>query len=162
MDLRKDFRFRSVSGTVPQPPASNLLGPLGMLKGVWKGRGFNQIWRPFHVDPTAIPPQPPPTDPAIPQDRFLELNETLETLEFVEIPGDVPNRGLVQPDINVHALRYLQQVQDAHVVGSDGNLAGLHVEPGFWIHVPSTTHRDQSDKYQAIPDWQPRRPDQFP
>jgi hypothetical protein len=129
MDLRKDFRFRSVSGTVPQPPASNLLGPLGMLKGTWKGRGFNQIWRPFH----ATPPVPAA------QDRFLELNETLEILEFVEIPGDVPNRGLVQPDINVHAIRYLQQVQDAHVVGADGNLAGIHVEPGFWIHVPSTT-----------------------
>jgi hypothetical protein len=129
MELHKDFRFRSVSGTVPQPPASNLLGPLGMLKGTWKGRGFNQIWRPFHAKP------PAPAN----QDRFLELNETLETLEFTEIPGDIPNRGLVQDDINVHALRYLQQIQDAHVVGSDGNLAGIHVEPGFWLHVPSTT-----------------------
>jgi hypothetical protein len=126
MDLNADFRFRAVSGKPPdQAPASNLLGPLAMLKGVWKGRGFNQIWRPFQL-PTS--------------DRFLELNETVETLEFVEIPGDIPNRGLLQPDINVHALRYLQQVQDAHVVDSNGNLAGIHVEPGFWVHVPSTTN----------------------
>jgi hypothetical protein len=126
MDLHKDFRFRAVSGKPPeQLPASNLLGPLSMLKGVWNGRGFNQIWRPFQ--------------PALGSDRFLELNETLETLEFVEIPGDIPNRGLLQPDINVHALRYLQQVQDAHVVAGDGNLAGIHVEPGFWVHVPQTS-----------------------
>jgi hypothetical protein len=127
MDLKADFRFRAVSGRPPdQPPASNLLGPLAMLKGVWKGRGFNQIWRPFEL--------------AKGSDRFLELNETVEQLEFVEIPGDIPNRGLLQPDINVHALRYLQQVQDAHVVDSGGNLAGIHVEPGFWVHVPSTSN----------------------
>lgn len=126
MDLKAEFRFRAVSGKPPaQLPASNQLGPLSMLKGVWKGRGFNQIWRPF--------------EKASGSDRFLELNETLETLEFVEIPGDIPNRGLIQADINIHALRYLQQVQDAHVVDSSGNRAGIHVEPGLWVHVPKTS-----------------------
>ena len=126
MDLKADFRFNAVSGKPPeQLPASNQLGPLAMLKGLWKGHGFNQIWRPF--------------ERAKGSDRFLELNETLETLEFIEIPGNIPNRGLLQPDINVHALRYLQQVQDAHVVDSSGNFAGIHVEPGLWIHAPKTS-----------------------
>jgi hypothetical protein len=39
----------------------------------------------------------------------------------------------VQPDINLHGLRYLQQVTDA-VTNS-----GIHVEPGLWLHVPETT-----------------------
>jgi hypothetical protein len=54
--------------------------------GRWPIRGFNQIWRPFNGS----------------QDRFLELNETLE---FDEIPGDIPNRGFLQADINLHDIR---------------------------------------------------------
>jgi hypothetical protein len=139
MDLEKTFRFTSVSRPVvphEHTPPSNLLGPLGVLRGTWKGRGFNQIWRPFFVDPTA-PPTVPPTPAG--QDRFLELNETLETLTFEEIPGDVPNRGFLQSDINLHGLRYLQQVQDANALGPNGELAGIHVEHGMWLTVPTTT-----------------------
>ncbi|HVO45824.1 MAG TPA: heme-binding protein [Steroidobacteraceae bacterium] len=127
MDLLKEFRFTSVSGHFSPKPASNLLGPLGMLKGAWKGQGFNQIWRPFNGGPPG-------------QDRFLELNQTHESLVFEEIPGDIPNRGLLQTDINLHGLRYLQQVQDANVLGPNGALAGIHVEPGLWLHVPATTN----------------------
>ena len=83
---------------------ANPIGPLAGLRGVWKGHGFNQIWRPFHGS----------------QDHFLELNETNETLQFEEIPGDIPNRGLLQADINLHGLRYLQQIQDANVLGPNG------------------------------------------
>jgi len=127
MELRKEFRFTSVSGHVPPPPVSNLLGPLAALSGTWKGQGFNQIWRPFQGGPAG-------------QDRFLELNQTIETLQFEEIPGDIPNRGLLQADINLHGLTYLQQVQDANVVGPNGELAGIHVEPGIWVTVPPTTN----------------------
>lgn len=127
MELRKEFSFTSVSRRVPQTPGSNLLGPLAILKGTWKGQGFNQIWRPFQGGPAG-------------QDRFLELNETLETLEFEEIPGDIPNRGFLQPDINLHGLRYLQQIQDANVLGPNGELAGIHVEHGMWLSVPATTN----------------------
>jgi len=70
------------------------------------------------------------------------LNETIETLEFDEIPGDIPNRGLLQADINLHGLRYLQQIQDAHVLGPNGQLAGIHVEPGIWVSVPMTENPD--------------------
>lgn len=126
MQLHEKFRFTSVSRHIPPLPATNLLGPLAVLKGTWKGQGFNQIWRPFHGGPPG-------------QDRFLELNQTVETLQFEEIPGDIPNRGLLQADINLHGLTYLQQIQDAVVVGPNGELAGIHVEPGIWVTVPPTT-----------------------
>ena len=122
------FNFRAVNAapyTNADFPAP--LGPLADLPGRWSGRGFNQIWRPFHGS----------------QDRFLELNETLETLEFEAIPGDIPNRGLLQADINLHGVRYLQQIQDAHVLGPNGKLAGIHIEPGIWLSTPptdATTH----------------------
>src|SRR5258708_747215 len=107
-------------------PIANPLGPLALLPGTWKGRGFNQIWRPFFGGPPG-------------QDRFLELNETAEVLQFVEIPGDIPNRGLLQADIALHGCTYLQKVNDAHVLNS-GKPAGIHIEPGIWVSVPNTTN----------------------
>lgn len=123
MEILQDFVLTSVSGRIPQAEPAPL-GPLAGLVGTWKGRGFNQIWRPFHGS----------------QDRFLELNETIETLEFNRIPGDIPNRGLLQDDINLHGVRYLQQIQDAHVLGPNGKPAGIHIEPGLWISAPQTTN----------------------
>lgn len=86
MDLKKEFRFTSVSGHVPPRPASNQLGALAALAGVWKGHGFNQIWRPFHdtSQPEAGKPK---------QDRFLELNQTIGTLEIAAVPGNIPSRA---------------------------------------------------------------------
>jgi hypothetical protein len=97
------------------------LGPLAQLPGRWEGTGFNTIWRPLH-------------DPAHPEQRhFLELNLTVETLEFDRIGGQIPNRGLLQPDLIMFGLHYLQQVSD-----NFGN--GLHIEPGVWLNVPATTN----------------------
>jgi hypothetical protein len=98
---------------------ANPLGPLAELPGKWVGKGFNQIWRPFH---------------GASSDRFLELNLTEETLEFSENVGAIPNRGLLQADIELAGIHYLQQVKDV--------LAGvaIHVEPGFWVTVPLTTN----------------------
>jgi hypothetical protein len=123
MELLAEFRLTSVSGKIAQL-APNPFAPIEGLIGTWKGRGFNQIWRPFHGT----------------QDRFLELNETIETLQIEQIPGDIPNRGLLQADINLHGLRYLQQIQDAHVLGPNGKLAGIHIEPGLWLTTPATTN----------------------
>lgn len=124
LDL-ENFRIASVSGKIEVPPARlrlpSKLGPLSELPGTWEGTGFNQIWRPFHGS----------------QDRFLELNETLEVLQFIEIPGDIPNRGLLQMDINLHGATYLQKINDANVK-EGGKPAGLHVEPGLWLNVPAT------------------------
>jgi len=121
-----DFRITPVSGEIhalDALAATNPLGLLAELRGTWKGRGFNQIWRPFHGT----------------QDRFLELNETEEVLQFVEIPGDIPNRGLLQQDIELHGLTYLQKINDANVK-KNGKPAGIHIEPGIWIRIPATTN----------------------
>jgi hypothetical protein len=127
-----DFRITPVSGQIGPTVSlaaraalapSDPLGPLAGLRGTWRGTGFNQIWRPFHGT----------------QDRFLELNETTEILQFVEIPGDIPNRGLLQEDITLHGLTYLQKINDANVV-QNGRPAGIHIEPGIWLSVPVTTN----------------------
>ncbi len=83
---------------------------------------------------------------------FLELNETTETLEFDIIPGDNPKRGLLQADINLHGIRYLQQIKDAHVLGSNGLHAGIHVEPGLWLTIPFTTNPNDPQTVARIGD----------
>jgi hypothetical protein len=122
MQLEHDFRFEpvpAIEDPVTQPFAKidDPLGPLVTLAGTWKGHGFNTIWRPHHKV----------------QDRFLELNLTSETLEFDEIAGEIPNRGLDQKDINMFGLHYLQQISDSVLD------AGIHIEPGIWATVPKTT-----------------------
>jgi hypothetical protein len=98
--------------------AVNPLGLLAALPGKWVGKGFNQIWRPFHGT----------------SDRFLELNLTKETLEFSQGVGVIPNRGLLQPDVELAGIHYLQQVKDV-LAG-----VGIQVEPGFWVTIPLTTN----------------------
>jgi hypothetical protein len=107
-----------------QPP----LGPLAGLVGRWIGEGFNVIWRPKH-----IPERPE-------QNHFLELNRTIEQLDFEKIPGEIPNRGLLQKDLNLHGLRYLQQISDANVLDLHGNHKGQHLEPGVWVFALKTSH----------------------
>src|SRR5271165_631628 len=123
MELSPDFSFQPVPALAnliqqPFPEVASPLGPLAGLVGKWSGRGFNVIWRPNHTAG---------------QDRFLELNVTSEQLEFTPIPGSIPNRGLLQPDINMFGLTYLQQISDANLK------AGLHIEPGIWVVIPKTT-----------------------
>jgi hypothetical protein len=96
------------------------LGPLDPLAGTWTGTGFNTIWRPHF--------------PSNQSDRFLELNLTNETLAFTPISGAIPNRGLLQADMSMFGLTYMQQISDA------SNGAGLHIEPGIWAVVPETTN----------------------
>ena len=95
------------------------LGPLEALVGGWRGRGLNAIWRPHFPDS--------------PQDRFLELDLTAEDLTFSRIHGPIPNRGLLQADIFMFGLTYMQQIAD-FVSGR-----GLHIEPGIWAAAPETT-----------------------
>src|SRR5260370_1761908 len=98
MEIKRGFVLASVSRPIHKLPTDAELGPLAALVDLqnhpttWQGRGFNQIWRPFFGT----------------QDRFLELNETIEQLEFDDIPGHIPNRGFLQADINLRGLRYLQ------------------------------------------------------
>ena len=133
-----DFRIMPVSGRpIPAGPlgaraAGAPQDPLGSLADLrdstWRGAGFNQIWRPFD----GLQSQPP-------QDFFLELNETSEILQFVEIQGDIPNRGLLQADITLHGLTYLQRISDVNVL-QDGKPTGIHIEPGIWVRIPNTTN----------------------
>ncbi len=131
MQLKPGFAF------VPLPPipeakaaaasafSDSPYGPLAQLPGHWAGTGFNMIWRPFH-DPTGH------------TDHFLELNLTNETIDFALIEGPIPNRGLLQPDIAMYGVTYLQQISDA-TLSTPGNIVGLHAEPGIWATVPATS-----------------------
>jgi hypothetical protein len=120
-----DFVFRGVhdQADVAAAQPADPLGPLAQLPGTWTGHGFNTIWRPHHPDS--------------PQDRFLELNLTTETIVFSEINGPIPNRGLLMADMDMFGLTYMQQISET----STG--AGLHIEPGIWANVPPTTNPNE-------------------
>ena len=104
----------------PLGPLADLPGP-GDTPGTWVGHGFNAIWRPHRLTSG--------------QDRFLELNLTDDKLVFTRINGDIPNRGLDMPDINMHGVTYMQQINEA------GNpAAGCTSNPasGRWYPRPAT------------------------
>ena len=105
-----------------QPPVADY-GLLAGLEGTWTGDGFNAIWRPNLLSSG--------------QDRFLDLNVTRETLAISEIQGPIPNRGLLQPDLFMAGLSYLQQISDANLEPPND---GLHLEPGVWLNIPATTN----------------------
>jgi hypothetical protein len=100
--------------------AADPLGPLAGLAGNWTGQGFNVIWRPHPLKPSG-------------QDRFLELNVTSEQLDFGPALRGIPNRGLLQPNISLAGLNYLQQIADANTNTNQ------HFEPGLWVTVPTTS-----------------------
>ena len=117
----ENFKLAHVSGIIAPAVAAQLLDPLNLLTGTWKGTGFNQIWRPAQA-----------------QDRFLELNETIETLTLTDIGNNIANRGLLtQPDIVLHGLSYTQQIADANVK-TNGQPTGIHFEPGLWLNIPAS------------------------
>jgi hypothetical protein len=107
------------TATAPAPEVTTDLGPLQLLVGNWVGQGFNNIWRPFHGPGS---------------DHFLELNLTNENLAFTEINGSIPNRGLLQPDIMMVGINYVQQIMDQNT------LEPLHFEVGMWVNIPATTN----------------------
>jgi hypothetical protein len=125
MNQATRFVFQPLDNDEGSPSAfavSAGLGPLAGLAGTWSGQGFNAIWRPHRGS----------------SDHFLELNVTNDQIALQVINGQIPNRGLLTPQIFMHGLTYLQQISDANV-SVNGIPAGLHIEPGVWINVPSTT-----------------------
>jgi hypothetical protein len=143
------FEFGAVppilhSGKLPAPPPApppSPLGPLAAFVGEWIGTGFNTIFRPdSSTTPTPMPGPITTTDPA---DNVLELNLTTESLTFSQALGVVPNRGFsAQADISLDGVPYLQAINDVTAVDrNDPNSkpVGIHVEPGLWMAVPSTT-----------------------
>ncbi len=120
-EKRTGFRAGGPVGT-----QNHDLGLLQELQGSWRGHGFNLTARPFFE---ATPP------------FFLEINATLETLDFTAISGSIPNRGSIQPDLFLNGIRYLQQVTD---LATD---TGIHIEPGIWLRVPATNPPPAQDVY---------------
>jgi len=125
ISLPSDFKFGEVLAsprvTGPAPPTPSL-GPLAAFVGNWSGHGFNTIFR--------------PQQPSTGTDNILELNLTSENLSFSPALGSVPNRGLLQPDVFLNGVPYLQVISD---VTNPAQPVGIHVEPGIWIAVPATT-----------------------
>src|SRR6185437_8800096 len=69
-------------------------------------------------------------------DNILELNPTEETLEFSDALGSIPNRGMVQGDVFLNGIPYVQKIND---VSDPAHPVGIHFEPGVWLSVPPTT-----------------------
>src|SRR5271166_3308072 len=130
--LPKNFEFRAVPSNRFRPEAQPVasLGPLASFTGTFTGHGFNTIFRPQSTQT----PTPLPT--LVGGDNVLELNLTSETLTFSQSLGAVPNRGMVQGDIFLNGVPYLHTVSD---VTDPKNPVGIHVEPGLWMAVGSTT-----------------------
>jgi hypothetical protein len=134
-----DFRFDEVSSLTTQRVISSTvpsLGPLAAFAGTFRGRGFNQIFRPdSSTTPTALP------SPVTGSDNVLELNLTEETLAFSPSLGTVPNRGFGQGDIFLNGVPYLQTINDVTVPSQP---VGIHFEPGLWMSVPETVDPSES------------------
>lgn len=136
------FRFREVSNRTERRAAvtpTAPLGPLAAFTGTFRGSGFNTIFRPdSDKTPTGLP-----TPLAGPSDNVLELNLTQETLSFSPSLGDVPNRGTgTQADAFLNGVPYVQAIQDVTIPSQP---AGIHFEPGLWMHVPGTTTPDEGE-----------------
>lgn len=125
-----------IANLPPVPPPD--LGPLAAFVGAWKGNGFNTIFRPD----SAQTPTPLPTPAG--GDNVLELNLTAESMSFSPSLGSVPNRGMVQGDVFLNGVPYLQAISDV----TTGQPIGIHVEPGIWIAVPSTS--DPAEPTQTL------------
>ncbi len=114
-------------------PAEPDLGGIAGFIGTFRGNGLNTIFRPqdFAVTPTPLP------NPATgPDDNILEINLTEETLSFSTALGSIPNRGMVQGDVFLNGIPYLQTIND---ISDPANPVGIHFEPGVWLSVPATT-----------------------
>ena len=122
------------------------LGPLDLLAGRWtnpnedtsffRGRGWNMIALPFGGEAGDF-------------DYRMLVNQYNEVLEFSDVIGPVPNRGLNKPndvatDQTIFALDYQQAINQIAVDDSSPTTgedivfppgAGIHHEPGFFLHI---------------------------
>ncbi len=134
VSLPSSFRYGEVSSLTAFKKFSSSapsLGPLADFTGTFMGNGFNTIFRPDSpATPTPLPIPVPGSD------NVLELNLTSETLSFSRSLGSVPNRGMVQADIFLNGVPYLQAISDVTIPSQP---TGIHLEPGLWVIVPTTT-----------------------
>jgi hypothetical protein len=127
-DVQATERVHRDAAPAAEPP----LGALGNFTGVFQGRGLNTIFRPqnFAKSPTDLPVPGVGID-----DNILELNLTEETLSFSAPLGSIPNRGMVNKDIFLNGVPYLQTIND---ISDPSQPVGIHFEPGVWLRVPTT------------------------
>lgn len=134
-EVKPNLNVRAAAGenlvaqaaAVVNPPL-NAIAPFAHV--VFKGTGFNTIFRPQNAgSPTPLPTPVPGSD------NILELNLTTETLAFSAALGNVPNRGMVQRDLFLNGVPYLQTIND---VTFPGQSPAIHFEPGMWLAVPAT------------------------
>lgn len=133
VSLPGGFRFGEVSSLTALRTTTSAvpgLGPLADFAGTFTGNGFNTIFRPD--SPTTPTPLPIP----VRSDNVLELNLTSEVLSFSKSLGSVPNRGMVQGDVFLNGVPYLQTISDITIPSQP---TGIHLEPGLWVIVPATT-----------------------
>jgi hypothetical protein len=104
--------------SAPSDLSHRRLGPLTDLPGNWMGRGFNLVSLPRDPDRQKDP-----------NPFRLKVAATMEALSFTLVGAPIPNRGAAE-DIEFLGLNYFQQVANA----ATGE--GMHVEPGFWLHMP--------------------------
>lgn len=122
----------TASAVAPAP----LVDLLGLLRGLvggdptasasrsWSGTGFNMIWRPNFNNASGSAP------------HFLQLNMTSEKLDFKDLTGPtgIANRGLLQPDIFLGGIAYVQEIKDSF------DDTDQHFEPGVFNNVQATTN----------------------
>jgi hypothetical protein len=94
------------------------------------GNGFNPIFRP--QNPATLTPLETRV-PGPVSDNILELNLTSEVLSFLgaEHLTNVPNRGMIQGDISLAGVSYLQTVNDITGLDPKNPAPGIHFEPGL-------------------------------
>lgn len=132
------FQWGIVGDKHPTPAN---LGVLGLLENkIFKGQGYNCIFRPRSSKPLKGEARIDGDDN---QDNDLQLNLTVETLNFDRSLGNIPNRGLFgQPDVVLAGLTYMQSVQDvtntATGKADSPKPYGIHSEPGVWLAIPKT------------------------
>jgi hypothetical protein len=135
ISLPDGFEFNEVKPNLTGPAPVTANPPLGAIAPfagiIFKGNGFNNIFRPQNANsPTPLPVPVPGSD------NILELNLTQETLSFSPALGNVPNRGFAQKDLFLNGVPYVQSIND---VTFPGQSPAIHFEPGLWLAVPATT-----------------------
>jgi hypothetical protein len=149
-----DFHWGAVPTTPRVVQAAQADPPLGPLASfapagedlpddatqVFRGNGFNTIFRPQNVSDPASVVQLPKLPAQGPDDNVLELNLTREKLTFSKALGSVPNRGAknLNGDAFLNGVPYIQRIDDITLGREKPQAVGIHFEPGVWLAVPST------------------------
>ncbi len=136
-----------IKGQPVESPSEDLgLGPLEQLIGNWRslpGHGWNMIALPF-------------AGKGAEKIHYrLLCNQYNEDLDFTELGGPVPNRGIKfvdgkaeEADQFLAAVEYFQKVTQiaaadfppSGLAGSKGDV--IHEEPGLWLHMTNETTAD--------------------